>query len=109
MTQKDPEKFLALIDVDGIRSAWAKGDAQWHENEWKEFIKNIRKQTIEECVEMVGYENATHSVYTRCLSCGTWGICFPNDKVCGNCNSTETVEYWPNARQMLQQKLTSNE
>lgn len=35
-----------------------------------------------------------HSVYTRCFSCMTWGICMPQDNVCGNCGSTETVEYW---------------
>jgi hypothetical protein len=32
-----------------------------------------------------------HSLYTLCLSCRCWGINFPNDDVCGNCQSTNTI------------------
>lgn len=36
-----------------------------------------------------------HSIYTRCFDCQMWGINFPDDPKCGNCGSTNTVEYYP--------------
>jgi len=36
-----------------------------------------------------------HSIYMHCWVCHTWGIGFPNDKVCGNCGSEETTTYYP--------------
>lgn len=35
-----------------------------------------------------------HSVYTHCYECKMWGVNFPNDDVCGNCNSTDTMTYY---------------
>ena len=35
-----------------------------------------------------------HSVYTRCYECKTWGICMPNDTVCGNCGSNDTMTFY---------------
>lgn len=36
-----------------------------------------------------------HSVYTHCLSCHTWGINLPLEKVCGNCGKdTDTYTYY---------------
>lgn len=37
----------------------------------------------------------THSVYTHCLNCYTWGINFPHTTDCGNCGSLDTVLYRP--------------
>ena len=39
-----------------------------------------------------------HSIYTWCMACHGWGINFPNDPVCGHCQSTETIEYYPVGR-----------
>ena len=38
------------------------------------------------------------SVYTKCQDCGSWGICFPDEHICGNCRSGNTIEYYPCAR-----------
>lgn len=35
-----------------------------------------------------------HSVYTRCQSCGGWGINSPCNHICGNCGSSETILYY---------------
>ena len=36
-----------------------------------------------------------HSVFTRCLDCGNWGVNMPEDPVCGNCQGQNTIEYFP--------------
>lgn len=106
MTQKDPEKFLALIDVDGIRSAWAKGDAQWHENEWKEFIKNIRRQTIEECLLTIRTKNIVPSSKSYV---GGENLLAEQNKLGWNLCIKECHRKLKKTRDALQQKLTSNE
>lgn len=43
--------------------------------------------------ELVGKN--LHSVYTHCLSCHSWGINMPLNKVCGNCGkNTDTYTYY---------------
>ena len=41
----------------------------------------------------------THSLYVRCRSCQTFGINLPTRFIdaaeCGNCQSIETVKYYP--------------
>lgn len=41
----------------------------------------------------------SHSLYTLCLDCHTWGIDFPTEfaqaSECGNCKSINTVKYYP--------------
>lgn len=41
----------------------------------------------------------THSVFTRCLDCFMWGIDMPKKFIdaseCGNCQSMNTVKYYP--------------
>lgn len=38
------------------------------------------------------------SIYTKCLSCGSWGINTPGEFDCGNCGSKHTIEYYPCGR-----------
>lgn len=41
----------------------------------------------------------THSLYTHCLECYSWGIDMPlpfeKAAECGNCRSMHTVKYYP--------------
>lgn len=37
-------------------------------------------------------------IYTKCKSCGSWGINFWYEYKCGNCGSENTVEYYPCGR-----------
>jgi hypothetical protein len=41
----------------------------------------------------------THSLYIHCLDCNSFGIGFPteftNSEMCGNCQSSYTVKYYP--------------
>lgn len=39
----DIEQFIAGMNKKKMAEAFAKGDAYWHEKEWKEFIEAIRK------------------------------------------------------------------
>ena len=37
----------------------------------------------------------THSVYTLCHECRSWGINLPDNVRCGNCQSKDTTLYRP--------------
>lgn len=68
--------------------------------EQRDFLRTMGRKIVETTMAAVTVEEGEnqHSVYTRCWDCLTWGVGFPNDKVCGNCNSTNTSEYWPDCR-----------
>lgn len=41
-----------LPNYEGLKEAFIKGDKEWHEKEWKEFIVAVKKQAATEIVEM---------------------------------------------------------
>ena len=60
---------------------------------WSSTPQETTKQMEDWEKEAVGKN--VHSVYTHCLSCSTWGVNMPLDKICGNCGkSTDTYTYY---------------
>ncbi len=51
MNKEQVNQFLKHYDFKGLAEAFAKGDMEWHEKEWKEFIGKIRQETVEKTVE----------------------------------------------------------
>lgn len=58
----------------------------------KSIIFNMINEKIQKLVVDGEHE---HSIFVHCLLCGLWGINMPFEKECGNCNSKETVTYYP--------------
>jgi len=51
--KQDIEKLLANLDFRGFAEAHAKGQMNWHENEWREFIELIQQKERERIMEVM--------------------------------------------------------
>lgn len=65
----------------------------------EECFKDMAELTAKTLCPDPNKHEHTHSLYTHCLGCYSWGIDLPSSfitaAVCGNCGSLETVKYYP--------------
>lgn len=54
----------------------------------------MKQDDVREDWEKKAVGKNVHTVYVYCYECKLWGVPMPLERICGNCNSKDTMTYY---------------